>query len=154
MCNIHIHILSKHSVLLDILTVINTHYSLYVHILHYVQIHTHSDMPRCNRLYISWKQNVMDVHWNHQIFVFVQCVQVQLNCVKVKVQCMAYRNVGVCCRVYYFWLFISLIAWGKKLSALRSTSVEDEGRRGIVAHSDHLTSACQEVQDPAAQTSV
>ncbi len=33
---------------------------------------------------------------------------VQLNCVKVKVQCMAYRKVGVCCRVYYFWLFISL----------------------------------------------
>ncbi len=26
---------------------------------------------------------------------------------------------GVCCRVYYFWLFISLIAWGKKLSLSR-----------------------------------
>ncbi len=26
--------------------------------------------------------------------------------------------------------------------------------RGDVAHSDHLTSACQEVQDPAAQRSV
>ncbi len=42
-----------------------------------------------------------------KIFVFVQCVRVVLlNCVKVKVQCMAYCKVGVCCRVYYFWLFI------------------------------------------------
>ncbi len=39
-------------------------------------------------------------------------------------------------------------------AALRSTSVEDQGRWGVVAHSDHLTSACQEVQDPAAQRSV
>ncbi len=38
--------------------------------------------------------------------------------------------------------------------ALRSTSIEDQGRWGVVAHSDHLTSACQEVQDPAAQRSV
>ncbi len=36
----------------------------------------------------------------------------------------------------------------------RSTSVEDQRRWGIVAFSDHLTSACQEVQDPAAQRSV
>ncbi len=42
MCNIHIHILSTHSVLLDILTVINTHYTPYVHILHYVHIYTHT----------------------------------------------------------------------------------------------------------------
>ncbi len=39
-------------------------------------------------------------------------------------------------------------------AALRSTSVEDQGRGGVVAHSDHLTSACQEVQDPAAQRTV
>ncbi len=39
-------------------------------------------------------------------------------------------------------------------AALRSTSVEDQGRLGIVAHSDHLTSACQEVQDPASHISV
>ncbi len=39
-------------------------------------------------------------------------------------------------------------------TALWSTSVEDQGRWGVVAHSDHLTSACQEVQDPAAQRSV
>ncbi len=39
-------------------------------------------------------------------------------------------------------------------AALRGTSVEDQGRWGVVAHSDHLTSACQEVQDPAAQRSV
>ncbi len=32
---------------------------------------------------------------------------------------MAYCKVGVCCRVYYFWLFMSLIAWGKKLSLSR-----------------------------------
>ncbi len=40
MCNIHM--LSTHSVLLDILTVINTHYTPYVHILHYVHIYTHT----------------------------------------------------------------------------------------------------------------
>ncbi len=39
--------------------------------------------------------------------MFGQCVRVvQLNCVKVR--CMAYRKVGVCCRVYWFLLFISL----------------------------------------------
>ncbi len=33
--------------------------------------------------------------------MFVQCVHVvQLNGVEVKVQCMAYHKVGVCCRVY------------------------------------------------------
>ncbi len=38
----------------------------------------------------------MDVHSNHQIFEFVQCVRVvKFNCVKVKVQCMAYRKVEV-----------------------------------------------------------
>ncbi len=31
-----------HSVLLDILTVINTHYTQYVHVLHYVHIYTHT----------------------------------------------------------------------------------------------------------------
>ncbi len=38
------------------------------------------------------------------------CVCVQLNYVRVrlKVQCMAYRKLGVCCRVYLFLLFISL----------------------------------------------
>ncbi len=46
MCNIHIHILSTHSVLLDILTVINTHYTPYVHILHYVHIYTHNNMRK------------------------------------------------------------------------------------------------------------
>ncbi len=90
MCRIHIHILSTHSVLLCIFKVINTHYTPYVHILHYVHIYTHINMRRCNRLYISY------VSWmcNRTIrfFVFVQCVRVvQLNCVKVKVQCMAYR---------------------------------------------------------------
>ncbi len=39
-------------------------------------------------------------------------------------------------------------------AALRGTSVEDQGRCCIVVHSDHLTSACQEVKDPAAQRSV
>ncbi len=37
---------STHSVLLDILTVINTHYSQYVHILHHVHIYTYTVM--CN----------------------------------------------------------------------------------------------------------
>ncbi len=40
-------------------------------------------------------------------------------------------------------------------ATLRCTSVvEDQGKLCVVAHSDHLTSACQEVQDPAAQRSV
>ncbi len=39
-------------------------------------------------------------------------------------------------------------------TALQRTSVDDQGRWGVVAHSDHLTSACQEIQDPAAQRSV
>ncbi len=39
-------------------------------------------------------------------------------------------------------------------AVLQSTNVEDQGRWGVVAHSDHLTSACQEVHDPAAQRSV
>ncbi len=38
-------------------------------------------------------------------------------------------------------------------TALRSTGVEDQGRLGVVAHSDYLISSCQEVQDPAAQKS-
>ncbi len=51
---------------------------------------------------------------SRKVVVLVQCVRVvQLNCVKV--QCMAYCKVGVCSRVYYFWLFIVLIAWGEKL---------------------------------------
>ncbi len=45
----HIHILSTHSVLLDILTVINTHYTPYVHI-YIMYIYTHNNMR--NRLYI------------------------------------------------------------------------------------------------------
>ncbi len=43
-CAEYTHIVSKHSVLLDILTVINTHYTQYVHILHYVHIFTHNNM--------------------------------------------------------------------------------------------------------------
>ncbi len=36
--------------------------------------------------------------------MLVKCVRVvQLNCVKV--HCMAYRKVGVCCSVYLFLLF-------------------------------------------------
>ncbi len=115
MCKIHIHILSTHSVLLDILTVINTHYTPYADILHYVHIYTHDNMQRCNRLYISYVSRMCIT--TTRFVVFVQCLRVvQLNCVKFKVQCMAYRKVGEYFRVYYFWLFISLIAWEKKLS--------------------------------------
>ncbi len=32
-------------------TVINTQYTQYVHVLHYVHIYTHNNMRRCNRLY-------------------------------------------------------------------------------------------------------
>ncbi len=62
----------------------------------------------------------------------MQCVcVVQLNCVKV--QCMAYRKVGVCCRVYLFWLFISLIAWGEKAipqSASAGSDAAETSSRG------------------------
>ncbi len=56
MCRIHIHILSTKSVLLDILTVINTHYTQYVHIIHYV----HNSMRRCNRVYIHRPDTVLE----------------------------------------------------------------------------------------------
>ncbi len=85
-------------------TVINTHYTPYVHIIHYVHRYTQNNMWRCNRLYIGRIRNVMDVRCmvssgSRYIVVLVQCVLVvQLNCVKV--QCMAYRKVGVCYRVY------------------------------------------------------
>ncbi len=99
--NTHTYTQYTHSVVLDILTVINKHYAPYVHILHYVHIYTHSNMRRCNRLYISF------VSWmcirTRGFCAFVQCVRVvQLNCVKVKVQCMAYHKVGVCCSVSAF----------------------------------------------------
>ncbi len=45
-CKIHIHIVSTHSVLLDIFTVINTHSTQYVHILHYIHIYTHNSMQK------------------------------------------------------------------------------------------------------------
>ncbi len=108
MCRIHI--LSTHSVLLDIFTVINTHYTPYVH------IYTHNNMRRCNRLYNKpdMQCHLMVSSGSRKVVVLVQCVRVvQLNWVKV--QCMAYCKVGVCSRVYYFWLFIVLIAWGEKL---------------------------------------
>ncbi len=38
--------------------------------------------------------------------------------------------------------------WAEK-AALRGTSVRIRGDEVLFAHSDHLTSACQEVQDPA-----
>ncbi len=47
MCKIYIHILSTHSVLLDILTVINTHYTPYVHILHWGLHRGHPYSPVC-----------------------------------------------------------------------------------------------------------
>ncbi len=82
---IHIHILSSHSVLLDILTVINTHYTQYVHILHYVHIYTHNNMRRCNRLYISRICNVMDVH----ISIYLKCNILKLHYFKcLIVTCM------------------------------------------------------------------
>ncbi len=39
MWRMHIHIVSTHSVLLDILAVINTHYTQNLHILHYVHLY-------------------------------------------------------------------------------------------------------------------
>ncbi len=57
----------------------------------------------------------------------------------------------------YLWLYSHVCTgsteWAED-AALRSTSVEDQGRWGIVVHSDHLNLACQEVHDPAAQRSV
>ncbi len=86
MCKIHIHILSTHSVLLEILTVINTHYTPYVHILHYVHIYTHSNMLRRNRLYINYAMSWMCTTRTTR-FLYLCVRVVQLNCVKVKVQC-------------------------------------------------------------------
>ncbi len=40
MCRMHIHIVSTHSVLLDILAVVNTHYTQNIHFLHYVHLFT------------------------------------------------------------------------------------------------------------------
>ncbi len=97
MCRIHKHILSTHSVLLDTLTVsIHVIHHMYTYI--YTSIHTQYAKVQQIISYVSWcalkPPDVLDL--------CSVCV-VQLNCVKVKVQCMAYRKVGVCCRVYYFW---------------------------------------------------
>ncbi len=48
MCRMHIHIVSTHSVLLDILAVINTHYTQNVHILHYVHLYTQWHVKKYN----------------------------------------------------------------------------------------------------------
>ncbi len=64
MCRMHIHIVSTHSVLLDILAVINTHYTQNVHILHYVHLYTQWYAKKNNKLqqiYIGRIRNVMDV---------------------------------------------------------------------------------------------
>ncbi len=97
------HIVSTHSVLLDILTVINIHSTQNVHILHYVHLYTQWYAKKkgnnnkkykikisCSRFYIGWIRNFMDVRCmvssdSRWIVVFVQCVRVvQLNCVKVQ----------------------------------------------------------------------
>jgi len=71
MCRIHIHILSTHSVILDILTVINTRYTPYVHILHYVHIYAHNNMQRCNRLYISYTMSWMCIKTTRCLYLCV-----------------------------------------------------------------------------------
>ncbi len=99
-------------------------YTSYVHILHYVHKYTYNNMRRCNRLYISWIRNVMDVHWmvssgSRYVVVLVQCVRVvQLNCVKVKVQCMAplvVRGIiagpGLMTHLKSIWLVTSFTIW-------------------------------------------
>ncbi len=75
MCNIHIHILSTHSVLLDILSYL---YTLCTHNVY----RCYRLYRRCYRLYISY------LSWMciRTTIIFVQCVHVvQLNCVKLKV---------------------------------------------------------------------
>ncbi len=73
-CAEYTYILSTHSVLLDILTVINTHYTPYVHILHYVHIYTHSNMRRCNRLYISYAMSWMCIRTTRFLYLCSMCV--------------------------------------------------------------------------------
>ncbi len=88
-------------------------YTLYTLCTH---IYTHNNMQRCNQIIHKpdMQCHLMVSSGSRKVVVLVQCVRVvQLNCVKV--QCMAYCKVGVCSRVYYFWLFIVLIAWGEKL---------------------------------------
>ncbi len=75
MCKIHIHILSTRSVLLDILTVINIHYSSYVHILHYVHVFTHNNRRRCNILYISYAMSWMCFRTTRFLYLCRVCVQ-------------------------------------------------------------------------------
>ncbi len=60
-------------------------YTLYTFCIMYTYIH--SNMRRCNRKYISYV-SWMCIRRTTKVFVFVQYVHVvQLNCVKVKVQC-------------------------------------------------------------------
>ncbi len=112
MCNIHIHILSTQSVLLDILTVINTHYTPYVHILHYVHIRIsiHSNMQRCSRLYINWIQfvSVSDQAYH-------RCVVREFD-----------DDVGAVCSCTVMCVQ-GVQEWAKK-AALRSTSAEGQRR--------------------------
>ncbi len=47
---------------------------------------------------MSWMYPVVADRFLYLCSVCVRVVQ--LNCVKVKVQCISYHKVGVCCRVY------------------------------------------------------
>ncbi len=64
MCRIHIHILSTHSVLLrHTYSYQYTLYTVCTHSAFCTHMYVHNNMRRCNRLYINWIRNVVDVHW-------------------------------------------------------------------------------------------
>ncbi len=113
MCKIHIHIVSTHSVLLDILTII---YTQYVHI--YIYTHTLTCEGAADFTQAGYAMSWMCVAWYPVVADRLLCYcsvcvcVVQLNCVKV--QYSAYRNVGVCCISFY-----CSIAWGKKWHILK-----------------------------------
>ncbi len=71
MCKIHIHILSTHGVLLDIVTVNNIHYTPYVLIPHYVHMYTHSNArPDFAELDVFLGQHILltlEQHFNPKI---------------------------------------------------------------------------------------
>ncbi len=113
-CAKYTYIFSTHSVLLDILTVINSHYTPYVHILHYVHIYTHN-MRRCSRLYIilDTQCHGCALHgiqwWQIDCCVSAVCAcSPVLTMLEFELKCSAWHNVKWECAVGCISFFSSL----------------------------------------------